>query len=30
MIDGYFLREMIWNKNNKIQSVTNVEALGQV
>jgi hypothetical protein len=27
MIDGYFLREMIWNKSNKIQSVTDVEAL---
>ena len=29
MIDGYFLREIVWNKNNKIQSVTNVEALAE-
>jgi hypothetical protein len=27
MIDGYFLRELAWNKNNKIQSFADVEAL---
>ena len=29
MIDGYFLRELIWNKNKKIQSVTGVKVLDE-